>query len=300
MTLAVAFAGCRNGSPVAGPPTSTRGAGTRGAGPTAAPDSNVTTGASTAPTSATTATVASAPECQRIAKEWIAAAQPELTRLDPLPLDALKRDAAAADLSDTYYETIDGLEGEAEKAGCNAARVARLVLEGTEAMGPQGPVAAAAQAAVVDELAWRISKPLPRVPLGEPITVEVAGPREAISVEVTDCAAVGAQLVPIYQALLDSLASVPVERYLIQLAARSTDIRTAVGEDVGGGMRLLGAQFEAAVFSTVDNADRLGCSDEVLSAQFLERATSLRATSPTAIVFKADQIDLAVLLLTGL
>lgn len=256
----------------------------------------------TGPAPSTIATVPPAvgtgpgPVCVRFATERLGALQRELDRLDPVPIDDLAADDAAADLSDDYYLAAARLDEAAGAAGCRPEDLARAVLDRAGTLRATGPVAASAKSSFIDDNAWRVSRSLAGPARGSVIVSGPALPAPGGGT-LTDCEAVGQAWVRVIGAMAAALDGVGTDEYLALADVRSVDARSLstasepIGFDIDGLTGTLGAIGEAS--------DRLACDDEGVAAELLAGLPKLRVSSAAASIFVADQVDVALLLVLG-
>ena len=255
-------------------------------------DETIVSPSSNAPTSG-----APGPGCAPFAAATFTIIQTELDRLAPVNLDAFIANDETGQLSDDYYRRTRDVEAAAVAAGCDRVSLARRVLEGGEGLRVNGPVAGAAKAGIVDELAWRITRSRQNDDTA-PTTVAFPEVTLVNPSLLKTCADVGAGWLPVYQAMIDALAAVPLDSYLSGDIVRSTDVREAGTTDLGS-VRFAGETIERSVDALVAASDELSCSEDEIARVLVNRSAELRATSAAGIVFAADQLDLALLLITG-
>ena len=265
--------------------------------PTLPATASTPTTSTSSPTAATSSpTAANGTTCTTTADLILVAAQDELHRLDPLPFSSLVEDDSATDLSDDYKVLVRKAQTDAQVAGCGRELLSRRLLESSERLVARGPVAIATKANLVEALASNIASALGSAPPIDDVSVEVVGLVAPTAQSLVDCVAVGRAWIALHQALIDAVGIVPLDRYLRGDTMRSVDLRQNA-DNVG--LRFTGTELDASIEILNDRGDELGCTDETLARALIEDGDTLRATTPTGVAFKADQITTAELLVIG-
>lgn len=227
-------------------------------------------------------------------------AQLEVARVAGETISVLRSDANASGFSQIYDDAFSELRIAAARSGCAAADLARQALRRIDTVRSDGPVAVADKADIVSDLADRAGRsPLligPDAAKGalEVALIEPIAPLGAIET----CRQLGAAWLSVYQSLLDAMDSVPLETYLNRSGVRDSDIRDNPEND-GRGLHFASRSLDTIVSTLLQRGQDISCSDDDTAVRILEGGNALVAKSATSTVFKADQLAIAQLFLTG-
>ena len=261
-------------------------------------NNNTTTTSTIAPV-ATSSSVVTAPGCGPFVSEVFDAAQQELQRLVSVTLDDLVADSSAADLSDDYYTRVDDVTAAASAGGCDAVALARVVLDRFAFLPTNGPAAVAAKSALVDDYAWRVTRSFPNQGRGNIVVAsDFALPAIDIS-KITSCAEIGDARLGVLQTMMNALGGQTLDDYLANGESRGSDLVDQTAPARAAGVRFISAPMTEFLLGLTARAETIGCNDEDVARAELAGAGRLRAPNSAAGVFAADQLGLALLLLTG-
>ena len=227
-------------------------------------------------------------------------AQLEVDRVAGEPISVLRSDATAAGFSQSYDDAFSDLRIAATRSGCAAADLARQTLNRIDTVRADGPVAVADKADIVSDLADRAGR--------SPLLIGPDASNGALEVALVDpiaplgptgtCRQLGAAWLSVYQSLLQAMDSVPLETYLDRSGVRDSDIRDNPDND-GRGLHFANRGLDDIVTRLLQRGQDISCSDDDTAARIIEGGDTLVAKSATSAVFKADQLAIAQLFLTG-
>ena len=227
-------------------------------------------------------------------------AQLEVDRVAGETISVLRSDATAAGFSQSYDDAFSDLRIAAARSGCAAADLARQTLNRIDTVRADGPVAVADKADIVSDLADRAGR--------SPLLIGPDASNGALEVALVDpiaplgptgtCRQLGAAWLSVYQSLLQAMDSVPLETYLDRSGVRDSDIRDNPDND-GRGLHFANRGLDDIVTSLLQRGQDISCSDDDTAARIIEGGDTLVAKSATSAVFKADQLAIAQLFLTG-
>lgn len=212
----------------------------------------------------------------------------------------LRRDASVSGFGESYDDAFSELRIRAGRSRCPSGNLAFSALGRIDAVPTNGVVAVAVKADIVSDLADRAGR--------SPAAVGATGDNSALEVAIlapiqltgsrSTCAQLGNAWLGLYRILLTAMDSVPVSTYLERRGVRDSDVRDNPGNP-GVGLHFVSASLDDALSTLLDRGQALNCSDDDIAARILEGFDRLRARSATSTVFKADQIAIAQLFLTG-
>lgn len=233
--------------------------------------------------------------------ELLEIARTEVARVAGQTIQILRRDASVSGFGQSYDDAFSELRIRAGRSRCASGNLAFSALGRIDAVATNGAVAAAVKADIVSDLADRAGR--------SPAAVGATGDNSALEVAIlapikltgsrSTCAQLGNAWLGLYRILLNAMDSVPVSTYLERRGVRDSDVRDNP-ENPGVGLHFVSASLDDALSTLLDRGQALNCSDDDIAVRILEGFDRLRTNSATGTVFKADQIAIAQLFLTGI